>query len=443
MAALSSDLDFHQDDSSYASHNFHSFPAKFPPQLPRRFIEALTEVGDIVLDPMMGSGTTVVEAALLQRHAIGLDIDPLATHIARTKVTHLDTARLLDVGNGILRNASEALAQRHTELAAALEARWDTKTKEFVDYWFARQTQLELLALAQQIEAIQEPDVRKFFELAFSAIIITKSGGVSLALDLAHTRPHRAKRVTDEVGNIIILDQLSRGSSRNLSFLTKSLRSPLVEFSKRFRQNLQGVSQMALATRTPLIAFGDAQCMPLRDGTVDLIVTSPPYAANAIDYMRAHKFSMVWLHRSVTELGEKRKDYIGGESVSNSGLLPLPEYSAEIVAAISRQDRRKGLVLHRYYSEMTLVLAEMWRVLKPGRAAIVVVGSSTMRGQDTMTDLCLADIGRSLGFAVPRIAVRNLDRNRRMMPAGAKLDPGSQIQKRMHEEYIIGFLKPS
>jgi len=48
---LSSDLDFHGKSSAYASHNFHAFPAKFPPQLPRKFIEGLTEPGDVVLDP--------------------------------------------------------------------------------------------------------------------------------------------------------------------------------------------------------------------------------------------------------------------------------------------------------------------------------------------------------------------------------------------------------
>lgn len=57
---LSQDLDFHDKDSNYASHVFHSFPAKFPPQLPRKFIIELTNPGDSVLDPMMGSGTTIV-----------------------------------------------------------------------------------------------------------------------------------------------------------------------------------------------------------------------------------------------------------------------------------------------------------------------------------------------------------------------------------------------
>ena len=76
---------------------------------------------------------------------------------------------------------------------------------------------------------------------------------------------------------------------RCLEFLTKTLRSPLEEFKKRFKQNLRGlyIEKIEDAVR-PKITFGDAQELSLDKGVVDLIVTSPPYAANAIDYMRAH-----------------------------------------------------------------------------------------------------------------------------------------------------------
>ncbi len=71
---LAGDLNFHSRASNYASHSLHAFAAKFPPQLPRVFIEGLTEKGETVLDPMMGSGTAIVEAFLCGRKAIGLDI---------------------------------------------------------------------------------------------------------------------------------------------------------------------------------------------------------------------------------------------------------------------------------------------------------------------------------------------------------------------------------
>lgn len=439
---LSQDLDFHDKDSGYASHVFHSFPAKFPPQLPRTFIAELTNLGDSVLDPMMGSGTTVLEAFLSKRRGIGFDIDPLALLISKVKVTLLDPKQVAQMGNIILKQATLSVKEKRDELEEILKKRWDWETQKFVDYWFAFETQIELLALILEIEKITDVAMRAFFELAFSAIIITKSGGVSLAFDLGHTRPHRAKVVFNKAGKVVLGDALADSQSRQIKILTKTLRSPLKEFEKRFQQNLKSLLKPELGKIQPYLKHGSAQCLDLNDASIDLIVTSPPYTSNAIDYMRAHKFSLVWLGYSITDLGEKRTKYIGGEVLTGVNFEQLPDYTARVVAEISGLDEKKGRVLHRYYSEMTQTLREMYRVLKPGRVAIVVVGSSVMRGRDTETQNSLADIGRSIGFEVPKIGVRNLDRDRRMMPAGSKPDLNSQIQQRMHEEYVIGFYKP-
>jgi hypothetical protein len=89
VTLLASELNFHGENGNYASHHLHAFAARFPPQLPRAFIRGLTSQGDIVLDPMMGSGTTVVEAWLEGRRGVGLDIDPLALRLCRVKTTPL------------------------------------------------------------------------------------------------------------------------------------------------------------------------------------------------------------------------------------------------------------------------------------------------------------------------------------------------------------------
>jgi hypothetical protein len=158
--------------------------------------------------------------------------------------------------------------------------------------------------------------------------------------------------------------------------------------------------------------------------------------------MRAHKFSLVWFGYPVDDLSQKRQDYIGGDAVSGIDMETLPIETEYIVQQIQSLDKKKGLALRRYYSEMTRVLREMYRVLKSGRASIVVVGSSVMRGIDTKTQECLAAVGRQIGFDVPSIGVRTLDRNRRMMPAGMDVNLASQIQQRMHQEFVIGFYKP-
>src|SRR6266508_2010844 len=71
-----------------AASNLHeiSYRACFKLQLPRFFIERLTEPGDIVYDPFMGRGTTVIEAALLGRVPYGCDINPLSLFLTRPRL---------------------------------------------------------------------------------------------------------------------------------------------------------------------------------------------------------------------------------------------------------------------------------------------------------------------------------------------------------------------
>lgn len=440
VTLLGQDLDFHNETAVRSSHNFHSFPAKFPPQLPARFIESLTFPGDVVLDPMMGSGTTILEAFLAGRRAIGIDIDPLALLMSTVKVTPMDHKQLAILGDQLLSEAELATRLDRKRIEKTLESRWDSSTRQFVDYWFAKETQIELQALAEQIEKVSNESHRSFLLLTFSAIIITKSGGVSLALDLGHTRPHRARVVSDKRGNLLL--GIARSVEGEGRISSKTVSSPLIEFRRRLVKNIDSLPEPKHGRCVPQLSFGDAQYLYLDDNSVDLIVTSPPYASNAIDYMRAHKFSLIWLGYPIGELSKKRSDYIGGERVYGERLEKLPATTSDIVMQIRDVDSKRGQVLHRYYSEMTRVLKEMFRVLKSGKVAIVVVGTSTMRGIDTQTGTCLSEIGKAIGFDVPKIGVRSLDRDRRMLPVGNRLDLDSQIQNRMHEEYVLGFLKP-
>lgn len=413
-ALLEGELDFHGEDSGYASHDLHAFAAKFPPQLPRAFIRGLTDCGDVVLDPMMGSGTTVVEALLADRRGLGLDIDPLALRLGRVKTMPIDTEILRDTGYHVIADAQNLL--RNDDLIErSLAASFDMRTREFIDYWYLPTTQRELMALALAIQSVVDVPTRRFLELTFSSIIITKSGGVSKARDLAHSRPH--------------FDA------------TKVPKNALDQFSVRLRKNLISIAQLKPDgfIATPLA--GDARVIPLADNTVNLVVTSPPYA-NAIDYMRAHKFSLVWLGAAIGDLSQLRAEYIGSERVGQVPLATLPEKPERIISQLTELDGIKAAILRKYYTEMRSVFLEIFRVLRDNSPAIIVVGTSTMRGIDVETHTCLADIAADIGFDVVGIAQRKLDRNKRMMPArfGRKTD--SMIEQRMHEEYVIGLLKP-
>src|SRR5215831_6221440 len=410
-ALLAGELNFHGEDGSYASHDVHAFAAKFPPQLPRAFIRGLTAPGDFVLDPMMRSNTTIVEALLEGRRGIGLDIDPLALRVSQAKTVPMRTDGIRDIGLKVISQAQDFLSGHSIE---RLMQKFDSRTKEFIDYWFYPNTQHELATLVLSIRTVDVSLVRRFLELTFSSIIVTKSGGVSRARDLAHSRPHLDKE--------------------------KNPKNALEQFSLRLQKSIKSMAHLdtkgALAAPLP----GDARSMPLRDEVIDLIVTSPPYA-NAIDYMRAHKFPLVWLGESVVNLTELRAGYIGSEKVNGVQYAELPDKTESIVRQLAERDRKKSSILRKYFTEMKAVLAEMYRVLRKDAPAIVVVGPSMMRGIDVQTHHCLAEIAQETGFSVVGVVQRSLDRNKRMMPArfGKKTD--SMIEQRMHEEYVIGLLK--
>jgi len=413
-ALLEGDLNFHGKKNGYASHNLHSFAAKFPPQLPRTFIRGLSNPGDVVLDPMMGSGTTVVEAFQEGRQAIGIDIDPLALRLGHAKVMTNNGVILQDSWNKVIKKAYELLSKKG-KVDQYLTRFFDDRTRAFVDYWFLPETQRELMALVIAIQDITDKGSRQFLELTFSSIIVTKSGGVTKARDLAHGRPHIDKK--------------------------KMPKNALEQFSIRMSKNFNSFEKKKTTGPSANIIAGDARSMPLANEMVDLIVTSPPYA-NAIDYMRAHKFSLVWFGKSIPELSKLRAEYIGSERIGQIPLVELPDRPQKILKQLQELDPKKSAILLKYFIEMKAILSEMFRVLRKDSVAIVVVGTSVMRNLDIQTHNCLADISSSLGFDVVGVSQRSLDRNKRMMPARFGQKSGSMIEQRMHEEYVIGLLKP-
>lgn len=412
-ALLRKDLDFGSSDSGYASHAIHPFAAKFPPQIPRLFIEELTQSGDSVLDPMAGSGTTIVEALLLRREAFGFDIDPLAIRLCTVKTTWLEPEELEKKGLQIIECASTTLSPERL-LRRELELRFNQQTRHFLDYWFLPQTQLELLSLILTIERTTESPTREFFELVFSSTIIAKTAGVSLARDLAHSRPHRD--------------------------MEKRPRNAISEFRLRLAKVLRKFQNLPQRVKRVFVGERNAKDMPLPTDSIDLIVTSPPYA-NAIDYMRAHKFSLVWLGHTIGALSALRSRYIGSEKFDPKCSGDLPRKAQGAVQNLEQRDTGKGKILRKYLVEMQQVFSEMNRVLKPGKAAVLVVGPSVMRGLEIRTHEYLAEIGETLGFRVAGVRKRKIDRDRRMLPVSFGRNGDSVIEQRMHEEFVVGLVK--
>src|SRR5437879_5642753 len=145
-------LDFDGHNTLYASHSLHSYAAKCPPQLARYGVRYYSHAGDTVLDPMAGSGTTLIEAKILGRHAIGYDIDPLAHLLAKVKTHPLRDCRIEVAYEVILKRCKHDLKDLHSRTkSAALRERAEPPSFNNRDYWFAPEVASSLSLLSYHI----------------------------------------------------------------------------------------------------------------------------------------------------------------------------------------------------------------------------------------------------------------------------------------------------
>jgi hypothetical protein len=146
---------------------------------------------------MAGSGTTIATARMLGHHAIGFDTDPLAVLIATAWSADIDPSSLVHAAERIT-----ATAQRHVArmpLRDAYPTSADDETCAFLRYWFDPTTRRQLTALAAAIRRWPHDRQRAVLWCAFSRLIIVKSMGASLAMDVAHSRRTRSMTVRPSI----------------------------------------------------------------------------------------------------------------------------------------------------------------------------------------------------------------------------------------------------
>ncbi len=86
-----------KDSVQGLTHNYYRYPARFSPKFVREVIEIFSEEGDVILDPFVGGGTTLVEALASNRHSIGFDVSPIAAFVSETKTTLLSETDFNDI----------------------------------------------------------------------------------------------------------------------------------------------------------------------------------------------------------------------------------------------------------------------------------------------------------------------------------------------------------
>jgi hypothetical protein len=99
------------------THNFYRYPARFSPLLVREVIRQFSRPGDLIFDPFMGGGTTIVEALAEGRRALGVDLNSLAVFVSLVK-----TSPLTRQDHGLIREWLDDVVQhKRRRVAGAVE----------------------------------------------------------------------------------------------------------------------------------------------------------------------------------------------------------------------------------------------------------------------------------------------------------------------------------
>jgi len=367
-----------------------------------------------VVDPMVGSGTTIVTARLYGHQAIGFDTDPLALLIATAWSSDIDPDRLRTLAIHTLNNAR--ISYRSLTTGKAYPQDSNQETRAFIRFWFDTTNRRQLTALASSIKRIREPNAQAILWCAFSRMIITKSAGVSLAMDVSHSRPHKVYSVAPI--------------------------RPFEKFQSALEQVLRG-SHFSFNHNFPVaeISQGDARAIPLSDSSVDLVITSPPYL-NAIDYLRGHKLSLVWMGHQIDELRELRSSNIGSERSNGYNATTSNRAAIErVLGNFADLPARAQAMLVQYFEDMDRVLAEINRILTHAGTAVIVVGNSIIRGIFIRNSRMLTYLARNNGLRLVSTRRRELHENRRYLPPPARAKLGASLRSRMNEEVILTFEK--
>jgi hypothetical protein len=390
----------------------HPFPARMAPSIVQRRLNSQKIL--CVLDPMAGSGTTVVAARLCGHRALGFDTDPLALLIAKAWSSDVDPIRLRKHARQILIEARKQC--RELSFAEAYPKRADPETRAFIRFWFDPINRRQLTVLSNLISRVKDRTYQTFLWSSFSRLIVTKDAGASLAKDVSHSRPHKS--------------------------YTKGPIRPFKRFLIAVEAVLRG-SHFSPGRKLPsaTVSHADARKLPLDDASVDLIITSPPYV-NAIDYLRGHKLSLVWMGHRVGELRNLRSSNIGAECSRPAALETDHVRSAlRAMCDLGELSKRSKGMLTRYVCDMNSVLAEVSRVLKREGEAVVVVGNSTIRGVFIKNSRALVYLAQANGLRLTSTRRRRLLENRRYLPPPGRKISGKLLRSRMREEVILTFDK--
>ncbi|MCY4189523.1 MAG: DNA methyltransferase [Bryobacterales bacterium] len=358
-------------------------------------IKDYTSGPSVVLDPFAGVGTTLVEADLAGHEAIGFEINPYAAFAAQTKLHahRVDPSSLLEAAErfiGFMRLGVQRGDRPVTEAPAAFRTRAP---------FYSPKVQRKVL-LALDFIASCPPLIADIYRLAFAATMVEYSN--------YSYEPSLGRKVTvgrPEVDDCDVAEAIKNkvGQIASDAAWYKSARQKRSHEGRVFNRSFfAGYSDM-------------------EEGSVDLLITSPPYLNN-YHYNRNTRPHMYWLgfcsspaelrHLEELNFGTYWQNARDQEHVELDPCIK-DETIRETLSTLRLRNPDKGLYggkgwanyAARYFNDCARFARGAAWCLRSGATALVVIGNSILQGVPIPTDRFLAAIAASHGLEVVGIHV--------------------------------------
>lgn len=375
-------------------HSFFQYPAMMVPVVQRKIIEILKNAKpDIhnVIDPFMGSATSLVACMESGLNIYGQDVNPLAILIGKTRTgPYYPTA--------INKKYDSFIEAIENDNSVRIEARF-----RGLDKWFRKDVAIELSKITRAIRSEKNLAIRRLYWVVLAETIRLTSNDRTSTFKL-HALP------------IEVTDQ---------RFI-----SPIDTFKKELKNSIEDLAlyQQMLSGDNMLSkgAYVGERGIYLQDSSVriyspnntlpyyDLLVTSPPYGDNktTVTYGQHSYLPLQWIDFSDIDKMAKRDVLATTMAIDNQALggknLELTE--AQITAlsmrseafaniylqlSIQAADKVKKVLL--FINDLNAVLDNVFKVMKPNSYQVWTIGNRTVGGLEIPNSTILIELMQSKG----------------------------------------------
>lgn len=353
-----------RSDNQYLTHGYHRYPAKFIPSLASYLINKNSKKGDLICDPFGGCGTSLVEAKINGRESIGIDINPVAGLITKTKTTSINPQLLRRETDVLFRKIESKKIKNDTKLNIS---------NDRLNYWFPKENLEKLSIIYFSILEFNNKNLRRFYLCAFSQILKNSSKWLMSSIK---PQVDKKKNISDPF--ISFRKHVLYMNKKNEEFYSKLLETNNYNIKSKFY-------------------LRDARKTFLDENSIDYIITSPPYVTS-YEYADLHELSILWLE-NIRDWREFKSKFIGTSNYKKNKHRELySEIGHKIIDDLMYNDRQLARGVKTYYEDMGDFIKESRRILKKGKKVSLVIGNTILKGVEILNAEVAYEQMEQLGF---------------------------------------------